>query len=110
MHQPEIIQGWLSEHKHQQLRITKYEENDQDITEMKLQKVTIAHHQDPEEYLSGTVILLNGEGWVQTAAGSAPLPGNTYELALTDHWSVDTTDTTMHLQTDRARYTITVQN
>ncbi|NMB02911.1 MAG: hypothetical protein GX971_15535, partial [Firmicutes bacterium] len=63
-------------------------------------------HEDTEDYLSSQALLLLGEGTIATESGIEELPGQTYEIALTDRWFSAIDDYSLHLSTERGSYAI----
>lgn len=103
---PDNILNWLTANQNSMMTITKNEDDDQDIAELKLKDVNLIHNNDPNNYLSAQALLLIGVGTVETNFGKVPLPDNVYEISLTDKWSVKADDNIMYLHTERGTYTI----
>ncbi len=103
---PDQIQKWLDSRKNQVLKITKVEEGDLDKASIRLRQVNLVEHDDIDDYLSAQALLLMGEGTIKTDEGSAPLPRQTYEIALTDQWTSESDEKRLRVYTERGTYTI----
>ncbi|HKM43621.1 MAG TPA: hypothetical protein VJZ70_06475 [Limnochordia bacterium] len=103
---PDKLQQWLQENKDRVLNIRKEEDGHQDRVTIRLRDVDMVRHQDTDNYLSDQALLLRGEGTVSTESGMAPLPSDTFEISLTDQWSVALNHRSLQLQTERGHYSI----
>jgi hypothetical protein len=103
---PIQIQKWLDRYKNQVLKITKVEKGDLDEASIKLRQADLIEHEDTDDYLSPQALLLMGEGTIMTDAGRIPLPQQTYEIALTGHWTSHFDEHSLQLHTERGTYTI----
>lgn len=103
---PDKLHEWFKMHKNKMLTIFKVEDGDLDMANIKLRDIKLVQHKDPDDYLSARALLLRGEGMVRTSSGMESLPGQTFEIALTDQWSSETHGHSLHLYTERGNYTI----
>ncbi|MCK9525479.1 MAG: hypothetical protein M0R49_06080 [Limnochordia bacterium] len=103
---PDKLQKWLQDNKDRVLTIQKEEDGHLDRITIRLRDVDMVRHQDTDDYLSDQALLLIGEGTVRTSGGRAPLPSGTFEISLTDHWSVSSNHRSLQLQTERGNYSI----
>jgi len=104
------ITDWLEQFRGQELVITKLEQQDEDLTQVQLKEVSLdtpAHAQD-DDYIPQYELVLHGDGIVMNE-NQAPLPGKKYEIPLQGDWQSSIEESTLHLTTDRAEYTITRQ-
>lgn len=107
MHQsPDTLRQWLQDNKDRLLIIRKEEDGHLDRITIRLHDVDLVHHNDTDDYLSDQALLLKGEGTVSTDQGLAPLPSSTFEISLTDQWSVASNHRRLQLQTERGNYSI----
>lgn len=104
----ETIRRWFDRHRQKELWIRKEEGGDLDVSRLRLEDVEFVQHQDAEGYLSAQAVLVKGDGTIAAADGEQPLPGRTFEIALTDRWFSAADDSSLHLSTERGSYRIEV--
>lgn len=105
---PDKIRNWFDRHKQKELQIRKEENGDRDVSTITLEDVEFVQHHDVDGYLPSQAVVLKGEGTVLAADGEKPLPGKTYEIALTDQWFSAADERSLHLSTERGTYLIEV--
>ncbi|WP_438448321.1 hypothetical protein [Gorillibacterium sp. sgz5001074] len=108
----EPVLDWLNSCRNQPLRIEKEEIGDTDVLTLHLKEVSVSGQPSSmyDDYIAPEEIILHGEGTVRTSAGQAPLPGDRFEIALSNRWEGHWEDSSMRLQTGRAQYVITKMN
>ncbi len=107
---PVKINEWLNLNINNLLTIKKEEDGDIDLAELKLEKIDLVQQKGHENYLSPQALLLSGKGSVITDIGKAPLPYDVFEIPLTDQWSAEIENSTLHLSTERGIYVIEVRS
>ncbi|MDF2961323.1 MAG: hypothetical protein K0S39_3058 [Paenibacillus sp.] len=104
----EHMTKWLEQCRGQQLVIEKREQEDQDLTELLLEGVSLAHpaiaHAD--DYIAGSELILQGIGSLINTPEHQRLPGDRYEIPLFGDWRGSVHEDRLLLVTDRAEYTI----
>lgn len=103
---PEKIRSWLDAHRDEELRIWKLEDGQENRARIHLEDVQLVQHHDTDDYLSDQALLLKGRGTVETPAGEALLPGQTFEISLTDQWFSAADEHSLQLSTERGSYRI----
>ncbi|NLJ80919.1 MAG: hypothetical protein GX335_07840 [Firmicutes bacterium] len=106
----EKIRQWLQINKDSSLEIKKEEDGHLDTAVLKLQAVNLVPYRDRDHYLPAQSLILKGRGTISTDFGPKPLPYPSYEIALTDTFSVQEEAGTLKICTERGRYTFKVQN
>ncbi|WP_026672113.1 hypothetical protein [Alkalihalobacterium bogoriense] len=99
----ETLQEW----KGSNISIQKTERRDIDNNLMELEDVEVVKQLDDEDdYVDPYTIELKGRGTVLNAAGSKPLPLQSYELPINQLLSFEASQEFLTIKTDRATYVI----
>lgn len=100
---------WLEAQEHATLVIKKQELDDLDTVHFNLEAVDYRNADDViDEYLDSALIL-RGSGNTLNADGElVPLPQHSYEIAVSGLKLNTVTDDNVELQTDRAKYSLTL--
>ena len=103
------LKGFLDKWVNHQIMITK-EEDGVDRTLMSVHDVKIVERPESiDGYVAPLVVQLHGEGYVIEGNRKVPLPGDRYDIALSDKSDVEMADKFCTIQTERASYTFTLQ-
>lgn len=104
----EPVLDWLKGCRNQQVRIEKTELGDVDVALLHLRDVRVSGQEASrfDDYIAPDEIVLYGEGTVRNGRDNPPLPGERFEIALSNDWQGDCSGTSLRLTTGRAQYVI----
>jgi hypothetical protein len=103
--------NWFEDKKYRSVLIQKEEQNDRDQIELEVQEVALLEQPDTEDdYIPTMAIVLRGMGTIQNQSGEKiRLPQDYYEIPLEGQYQGSAETGSLHLQTERARYSIQIQ-
>ncbi|MCZ8522807.1 MULTISPECIES: hypothetical protein [Paenibacillus] len=111
MTQLDQITAWLDSHKGQTLQIEKREQEDLDLTSIRLENVScrdgIPNRGD--DYIPRRELVLHGSGTILNGEENPPLPQDQYEIPLAGEWHGSEQGEALRLVTERATYQITAK-
>ncbi|MGU3471547.1 hypothetical protein ACLBWT_10405 [Paenibacillus sp. D51F] len=96
----------LEARKGEDVDIVKQEDGDWDKVRMTFSGAELLHNPSPDDYVSGTILLLHGSASIVTDKGREPVPGDSYEIPLQADDSLIEQDGEIRVQTKRATYSI----
>jgi hypothetical protein len=105
------LMDWLEGQTNNFLYIQKKE--DDDLDEVRLQLTEVGYRSDYKSldgYTDGTALVLHGNGSIETGTAEAPLPQNSYVIPIAGLSVSKASEDGVILQTDRAHYSLSVDN
>jgi hypothetical protein len=100
------VVDWLRTQENRSLTIRKEEEGHTDTIDLELQEVQIRERQPYDDYIAEDAILLRGEGRLHNGEELVPLPGDSFEIPITDRLEYVRDSGRTTIRTDRAVYDI----
>ncbi|GAB6989187.1 hypothetical protein [Paenibacillus pini] len=98
---------WFNKHMNQPVLIEKKEQDDLDTTRVQLEEIEFKESSPGlDEYTEGRKLFLHGPGSIINEMGESPLPQSTFEIPLDGLSHVQTEQSRIVLETERAKYTI----
>ncbi|UCZ51422.1 hypothetical protein LGQ02_11055 [Bacillus shivajii] len=110
---------WFEQHRNETLLINKQEKGtgkqesiDEDHIHLQLQDLTVRslNRPDADGYLSNQELILQGIGDVNSDQGEVELPQNVFEIPLDDSITISENPGGLTINTEKATYTITLNN
>ncbi|WP_213649798.1 hypothetical protein [Paenibacillus sp. J23TS9] len=103
------VREWLEKHVQETILIRKEEQEDLDETKVKIEGVEYKESVPTiDDYAEGSSLILHGPGSVLNEQGEIPLPQNTFQIYVDGLSECDVEEERLTIETDRAKYLISV--